>query len=104
MGYGCYNKSSWVEVEVSPAGFVFLNRGWKSFARTHGFKEGHILHFKFDGAAALFVKVFGEAGGRLGCCMESCNSSGHFSSGGSESDDQPDEPPCCRVKVEEESD
>ena len=28
------------------------------------------LHFKFDGDATLFVRVFGEDGRRAGCCPE----------------------------------
>ncbi|KAM3209851.1 hypothetical protein ACQJBY_064101 [Aegilops geniculata] len=127
---GCYNKSSWVVAEFTPSGYMYLTRGWKSFARAHGLKEGHTLHFKFDGAVTLFVKIFGEAGGCLECCTESdSNGDGHSSNGnssdggdassgrsGSErdggdastgrsgSDDDTDEPPRRRIKKEEDSD
>ena len=56
---GCFSKASWVEVEVTPAGNVFLNRGWQTFARTRGLRGRCTLHFKYDRAATLFVKVFG---------------------------------------------
>ena len=28
------------------------------------------LHFKYDGLATLFVRVFGAGGARVGCCPE----------------------------------
>lgn len=61
-----------------------------------------MLHFEFDGAATLFMKIFAEAGNRLDCRMESNidNSGGSFGDGssdntsseGSGSDDDPGAP------------
>ena len=36
----CCSKASWVEVEVTVAGNMFLNHGWQSFARAHGLQGG----------------------------------------------------------------
>nr|XP_020164295.1 B3 domain-containing protein Os03g0212300-like [Aegilops tauschii subsp. strangulata] len=113
---GYCNKSSLVAAEFTPSGYVYLTRGWKSFARARGLKEGYTLLFKFDGAATLFVKIFGEAGGRLECCMESDSSSSGHSSGDDSGDDgsdshgrsgsdaDSDEPPRRCVKTEEDRD
>ncbi|XP_073358041.1 uncharacterized protein [Aegilops tauschii subsp. strangulata] len=70
----CCKESSWVAAEFTPSGYMCLTRGWKLFAHAYGVKEGHTLHFKFDGAATLFVKIFRAAGDRLECCMESDSS------------------------------
>ena len=59
-----------MEVEVTSIGHVFLTRGWKSFVRARGLKGRRTLHFKYDGAATLFVRFFGVDGSRLGCCPE----------------------------------
>ena len=40
------------------------------FARACGLGSRCTLHFKFDGDATLFVRVFGEDGRRAGCCPE----------------------------------
>ncbi|XP_020172571.1 B3 domain-containing protein Os03g0212300-like [Aegilops tauschii subsp. strangulata] len=71
---GCCNGPSWVVTAFTPSGFILLMRGWKSFAVARGLKEGHILHFKYDGAATLFMKIFGVIGYRLKCCTESDDS------------------------------
>lgn len=96
---------------------MYLTQEWKSFARARGLKEGHTFHFKFDGAATLFLSIFGEASVLLECRVESNNSnndhsstsddddnSGNTSSGGSGSDDHSDDPPRSRIKEEEDSD
>ena len=62
---------------------MFLRQGWKSFALARGLKRGHILQFKYDGAATLFVKIFGLFGSRLACWAESEDS---YSSSSSEDD------------------
>lgn len=82
---GCCSGPSWVATEFTPAGFMFLKQGWKSFALARGLKRGHLLQFKYDGAATLFVKIFGACGARLGCCAESEDDSGSDSSDGSDS-------------------
>lgn len=66
----CCSKASWVAVEISAAGNVALPRGWKMFARACGLGRRCTLHFKYDGTATLFVRVFGEDGRRAGCCPE----------------------------------
>nr|XP_020174742.1 B3 domain-containing protein Os03g0212300-like [Aegilops tauschii subsp. strangulata] len=105
---GCCNGSSWVATEFTSSGFMFLKRGWKSFALAPGLKEGHIVHFKYDRAATLFMKIFGVAGYcHLDCCMESDNSgsssdgSGTSSEGRGSDDDFGDSP---RPRIEEDSD
>ena len=58
-------------MEFAPSGFMFLKQGWKSFALARGLKRGHVLQFKYDRAATLFVKIFGLSCSRLECCAES---------------------------------
>lgn len=57
--YDYCNKPSWVTTDLIPRDFMYLTWWWKSFALARGFKEGHVIHFKFDGVATLFVKTFG---------------------------------------------
>ena len=40
------------------------------FARAHGQGRRCTLHYKYDGNATLYVRVFGEDGRRIGCCPE----------------------------------
>ena len=47
-----------------------MARGWQTFARARGLSLRCTLHFKFDGDATLYVRVFGEDGRRTGCCPE----------------------------------
>ena len=67
---GCSSKASWVAVEVSVTDNVALARGWQTFARVRGLSRRCTLHFKYGGAATLFVRVFGEDSRRAGCCPE----------------------------------
>ena len=67
---GCWSRASWVVVEVSAAGNIVLACGWQTFARARGLGRRCTLHFKYDGDATLYVKVFGEDGHRAGCCPE----------------------------------
>ncbi|KAE8775466.1 Heat shock cognate 70 kDa protein 1 [Hordeum vulgare] len=55
---GCCSRASWVEVEVTPDGYVYLNRGWQTLARARGLKGRRHLLFKYDGEATLVVKIF----------------------------------------------
>src|SRR3954462_9764943 len=57
-------------LEVSPSGNGALTRGWQTFARARGLSQRCTLHFKFDGDATLYVRVFGEDGRRAGCYPE----------------------------------
>ncbi|KAE8786396.1 hypothetical protein D1007_39746 [Hordeum vulgare] len=54
---------------------MFLSRGWRSFALSHGLGPGHLLEFKFDGEDTLSMKFFRISGSRLECCAESSSSS-----------------------------
>lgn len=67
---GCCGGASCVEVEVTPHGHVYMNRGWQTFTRAQGLKGKCYLHLKFDGEATLFVKIFVSEGKRLGFCPE----------------------------------
>lgn len=63
-------------VEVTSSCLVYLTRGCQTFTRAHGLTGRHTLHFKYNGAATLFVGIFGEDGGRLACCPESDSGGG----------------------------
>ena len=67
---GCCSRASWASLEVSAAGSLALARGWQTFACARGLSHWCTLHFKFDGDATLYVRVFGEDGRRAGCCLE----------------------------------
>ena len=43
------------------------------FSRARGLGRRCTLHFKYDGNATLYVRVFGEDGRRVGCCPEDNN-------------------------------
>ena len=51
-------------------GNIALARGWQTFARARGLGRRYTLHFKYDGDATLYVRVFGEDGRLIGCCPE----------------------------------
>ena len=68
---GCGNGSMQVDVDFPAPHVMYLRRGWKTFARAHGVSEGHVLQFKLMESGLLSVKVFGNSGIRLGCCVES---------------------------------
>ncbi|KAE8815403.1 hypothetical protein D1007_07252 [Hordeum vulgare] len=87
--YRCDNGPSWVATEFNSLAFLFLRRGCKSFAFAQGLLNGHILHLKFDGAATLFVKVFGGARKCLGCCMEDSSGGNRDSSGSDDNGNSP---------------
>src|SRR3954466_12911274 len=67
---GCCSRSSWAALEVSANGGLALTHGWQAFARARGLGRRCTLHFRFDGDATLYVRVFGEDGRRAGCCPE----------------------------------
>ena len=67
---GCCSMASWVAVEVSAAGNAVLARDRRTFARARGLSRRCTLHFRYDGVATLYVRVFGEDGLRAGCCPE----------------------------------
>ena len=47
-----------------------MTRGWQTFAHARGLSRRCTLHFRFDGDATLYVRVFGEDGRRARCCPE----------------------------------
>ena len=57
-------------IEVSVAGNIALARCWQTFARARGLGRRCTLHFKYNGNATLYARVFGEDGRRVGCCPE----------------------------------
>ena len=68
---GCGNGSMWVNVGFPRPNVMYLHHGWKTFAHAHSLSEGHILHFKLMENGLLSVKVFGDFGTHLKCCVES---------------------------------
>ena len=83
---GCCSKASWASLEVSVTGNSALTRGWQTFARVCGLSRWWTLHFKFDGDATLYARVFGEDGRRAGCYPENDDRG----RGSSPSDDEDD--------------
>ncbi|KAE8813618.1 L-ascorbate oxidase-like protein [Hordeum vulgare] len=69
--HGCCNGAAQVDVEYPERGVMFLERGWKSFARAHNLMDGHVLRFKMMEADLLSVKIYGRSGARLSCCKQS---------------------------------
>ena len=57
-------------MEVSVTGNAALARGWQTFSHAWGLCRRCTLHFKYDGDATLYVRVFGEDGRRAGCYPE----------------------------------
>ena len=87
---GCGNGGMRVDVEFPAPRVMYLRRGWKTFARIHSLTAGLVLYFKLMEDGLLSVKVFGEFGTRLKCCMESSSDgdSDDGSSSSSESDEE----------------
>ena len=83
---GCENGSMRVDVDFPAPHVMYLRRGWKTFARAHSLSEGLVLYFKLMENGLLSVKVFGDLGTRLKCCVES--SSDHEDSSSSGSDEE----------------
>ena len=57
-------------VKVSVAGNIALAHGWQTFALARSLGRRCTLHFKYDGDATLYMRVFGEDGRHAGCCPE----------------------------------
>ena len=87
---GCGNGGTWVDVDFPAPHVMCLRRGWKTFTRVHSLAEGLVLYFKLMENGLLSVKVFGEFGTRLKCCVESSSEgdSDDGSSSSSESDEE----------------
>ena len=83
---GCGNGGTRVDIDFLAPRVMYLRRGWKTFARIHSLTAGLILYFKLMEDGLLSVKVFGDLGTRLKCCVES--SSDDEDSSSSESDEE----------------
>ena len=57
------------------------------FARIHSLTAGLVLYFKLMEGGLLSVKVFGDLGTRLKCCVESSSDDEDSSSSGSDEED-----------------
>ena len=66
---------------------MYLHRGWKTFGRIHSLMEGLVLYFKLMENGLLSVKVCGDSGTRLKCCVESSSDDEDSSSSGSDEED-----------------
>ena len=66
---------------------MYLHRRWKTFARVHSLTAGLVLYFKLMENGLLSVKVFGDLGTRLKCCVESSSDNEDSSSSGSDEED-----------------
>ena len=86
---GCCNGDMWVNTGFPAPQVMLLRRGWKTFECAHCLMYGHVLCFKLAKSGLLSVKVFGDFGTRLKCCVES--SSDEDSDDGSSSSSESDE-------------
>uniref|UniRef100_A0A0E0CHB6 TF-B3 domain-containing protein n=1 Tax=Oryza meridionalis TaxID=40149 RepID=A0A0E0CHB6_9ORYZ len=59
-GAGRRRRDRMWDVKVVADGGVYLGRGWLRFARAHGLRDGDLLVFRYDGAAAFTVTVFDD--------------------------------------------
>ena len=84
---GCGNGGTWVDVDFPAPHVKYLRHGWKTFARIHSLTAGLILSFKLMENGLLSVKVFGDFGTRLKCCVESSSDDENSSSSGSDEQD-----------------
>ena len=66
---------------------MYLHGRWKTFTRIHSLTAGLVLYFKLIENGLLSVKVFGDFGTRLKCCVESSSDDEDSSSSGSDEED-----------------
>ena len=83
----CGNGSMQVNVDFPAPQVMYLRRGWKTFTRIHSLTVGLVLYFKLMENGLLSVKVFGDFGTRLKCCVESSSNDEDSSSSGSDEED-----------------
>ena len=84
---GCGTGGMRVDVDFPTLLVMYLCRGWKTFARIHSLTVGLVLYFKLMEGGLLSVKVFGDLGTRLKCCVESSSDDEDSSSSGSDQED-----------------
>ena len=84
------NGGTRVDVDFPAPWVMYVRRGWKTFARIHSLTAGLVLYFKLMEDGLLSVKVFGDFGTQLKCCVESSSDgdSDDGSSSSSESDEE----------------
>ena len=61
----------WVRTHFEGPASMFLEDGWRTFARLFNLRKGDSLCCKFDGEVTLSVRAFNAGGDRLECCMGS---------------------------------
>ncbi|KAE8774282.1 l-ascorbate oxidase-like protein [Hordeum vulgare] len=81
-GFG--NGAVPVTIEHPRPRLLFLDRGWKIFARPHNLSDGHVLRFKMTAGNLLSVKMYGSSRARLGWCEESSSGTDSLSLSGSD--------------------
>ena len=96
---GCGNGGTRVDVDFPAPRVMYLRRGWKTFARIHSLMVGLVLYFKLMEGGLLPVKVFGDLGTCLKCCVES--SSDDEGSSLSRSDEEDSDGDDERVKLQD---
>ena len=84
---GCGNGGTRVDVDFLAPHVMYLRRGWKTLAHVHRLTVGLFLYFKLMEGGLLSVKVFGDLGTRLKCCVESSSDDKDSSSSGSDEED-----------------
>ena len=84
---GCGNGGTRVDVNFPAPHVMYLCRGWKMFARVHSLTAGLVLYFQLMENGLLSVKVFGDLGTRLKCCVESSSNDEESSLSGSDEED-----------------
>lgn len=84
----CRNSGTQVDVDFPAPHVMYLHRGWKTFAQIHILTTGLVFYFKLMENGLLSVKVFGDFGTRLKCCVESSTDDEDSSSSGSDEEDK----------------
>ena len=88
---GCGNIGTWVDVDFPAPQVMYLRRGWKTFAHIHSLTAGLVLYFKLMEDGLISVKVFGDLGTHLKCCLESSSDDEDSSLSGSDEDNDSDD-------------
>ena len=84
---GCGTGGTRVNIDFPAPHVMYLRRGWKTFARIHSLTVGLVLYFKLMEGGLLSVKVFGDLGTPLKCCVESSSDDEDSSSSSSDEED-----------------
>ena len=84
---GCGNGGTRVDVDFPAPHLKNPRRGWGTFARVPSLTAGLVLYFKLTENGLLSIKVFGDLGTHLMCCVESSSDDEDSSSSGSDEED-----------------